>query len=390
MTFSADQRPERGARGPWGLYVHVPFCSSLCSYCHFVRTADHDDAVRTRYVEDLLLELRLRSRRCGILSRRERPLATVYLGGGTPSLLEPELIERLVAGTVATFPHRPDLEMTIEANPESFDDLKAGWWRELGINRVSLGIQSLQPRILKMLGRAADPAQARAALRRAGRRFDRVSADWILGPALRVDELCDELDEAVDLGVKHFSLYILEVHTGTMLAERVARGQVRLPQDEDTERVYLAAGAHLEKLGFNQYEVANFARPGAESRHNQAYWSGRPYLGLGPGAHSFWGRRRSANVADPAEWSRRLAIGSVPEDEVDPLDRTARRLERIILALRTAAGVPLDWLPGGALDVERGCELGWWTIQRERLVLTRLGFLRIDGFEAALATRLDV
>lgn len=389
MTSSADRGPA-GPAAPrtLGLYVHVPFCASLCSYCHFVRTADSDPAVRARYGEDLARELQLRSERCAILGERSRPLDSAYFGGGTPSLLEPELAARLLAATVGTFALTPRFELTLEANPESLDDARIDAWLAGGVTRLSLGVQSLRSDVLKLLGRAASPARTREALRLACRRFERVSADWILGPALRCDRLREELAEAIDLGVEHFSLYILEVHPGTALERRIAAGQVRLPADEQTERLYLAAGEYLESRGIAQYEVANFARPGAESRHNRAYWSGRPYLGLGPGAHSYWGRRRSANESDPARWAARIAAGEVPEAEVDPLDRDARRLERTILALRTAAGVPLAWLPDGALDVERGRAEGWWELRDGRLVLTRTGFLRIDGFEARLAERI--
>lgn len=387
MISSADGAPG-GRPRTLGLYVHVPFCASLCSYCHFVRTADSNPAVRARYVDDLLRELRLRSENCAILRDRSRPLDSAYFGGGTPSLLEPDLATRLLQGTMGTFACAAGFEATLEANPESLDEARIDAWQAAGIGRISLGVQSLRPGVLQLLGRAASPARSREALRLACRRFARVSADWILGPALRTDRLQDELAEAIDLGVEHFSLYILEVHAGTTLERRIAAGQVRLPADAETERLYLAAGEYLESRGIFQYEVANFARPGAESRHNRAYWSGRPYLGLGPGAHSFWGRRRSANESDPARWSARIAAGEMPEAEVDPLDRAARRLERVILALRTARGVPLAWLPAGALDLERGRAEGWWRMAGGRLVLTRPGFLRLDGFEEALAARI--
>ena len=371
-----------------GLYIHVPFCGSICSYCHFARTAQHDHDSRVRYVDDVLLELSRRGERCRILGDRSRPLHTAYLGGGTPSCLEPDLMQRLLAGTIGTFELAADFELTAEANPESLTEELAMAWLDLGIERVSLGIQSLQDDVLQVLGRACDPATARRALRLACRVFPRVSADWILGPNLRVDTLLAELSEGADLGVEHYSLYILEVHEGTDLKRQVDEGRLRLPTDAHTEKLYLAAGDHLEKLGFPQYEVANFARVGAESRHNRNYWSGRPYLGLGPGAHGFWGSRRYANESDPGRWSRSLEAGNLPEAVIDPLNRSARRLERAILSLRTSRGLPLEWLPAGALDLDRGKSNGWWNMVDDRLVLTRLGFLRIDGIEEALAGRI--
>ena len=162
------------------------------------------------------------------------------------------------------------------------------------------------------------------------------------------------LDEAVALGVEHFSVYILEVHPGTRLERRLARGEVRLLPDAATERLYLAVIEHLAGHGIVQYEVANFARPGAESRHNRNYWRHRPWLALGPGAHGYWGRRRYANPDDLPTWLAALEAGRLPAGSIDELDRPALRLERLILALRTAEGVRIDRLPPGALDLARG------------------------------------
>ena len=251
------------------------------------------------------------------------------------------------------------------------------------MNRVSLGVQSLDPAVLELLGRGCPPDTARAALALAGRSFARVSADWILGPEVTPARLLAELDEALDLGVEHVSLYILELHAGTPLARAVADGTVVLPPDHETEALYLACGEHLSRRGLRQYEVSNFARPGAESRHNQAYWSGRPFLGLGPSASGFWGRRRYTNARTVDDYLARVEAGALPEDEVDPLTPAARRLEALLLPLRTASGVPCDRLPAGALDLEAGTREGLWTVAAGRLALTPRGFLRIDTIEGA-------
>lgn len=377
---------DRSARG--GLYVHVPFCAAICSYCHFARTDRHGPAERAAYVDGVLAELRLRRERCALLAGGGRRLGTAYLGGGTPSLLEPELVERLVAGTVHTLDPVPDCEFTAEANPESLTADLAACWRDLGVDRISLGVQSLDPEVLALLGRRCGPDTARRALALAGGIFPRVSADWILAPQVTGTALRDELSEAVDLGVEHVSFYILEVHGGTPLAADVAAGRLRLPADGTTEALYLEAAAHLERLGLRQYEVSNFARPGAESRHNRGYWRGVPWLALGPAAHGCWGRCRYGNLADPAAWLARLDAGRLPEAEVDRRDTAARRLERVVLALRTREGVPLDWLPGGALDLEAGRREGLWETPGGRLVLTPRGFLRIDTVEERLARHL--
>ncbi|MCP4574306.1 MAG: coproporphyrinogen III oxidase family protein [bacterium] len=383
MTTGQD----RSCRGG-GLYVHVPFCASICSYCHFARTADHDRAARTAYVDGVLAELALRRESCGLLRDGGRRLGTAYLGGGTPSLLEPVLMERLVAGTVHTLDPAPDCEFTAEANPESLTADLAACWRDLGVNRISLGVQSLAPPVLKVLGRRCGPDTARRALALAGSVFPRVSADWILAPGIAVAALRDELTEAVDLGVEHISFYILEVHEGTPLAADLAAGKLRLPPDERTASLYLEAAAHLERLGLRQYEVSNFARPGTESRHNQGYWRGVPWLALGPAAHGCWGRRRYANLANPVAWRARLDADELPEAEVDLRDTAARRLERVVLALRTGDGVSLAWLPAGALDLAAGHREGLWETRAGRLVLTPRGFLRIDTVEEHLARSL--
>ncbi len=381
MTGGSHPPRERGG----GLYVHVPFCASLCSYCHFARTARHDAPGRARLVAAVVREFALRRDACAVLRDDGRPLRTAYVGGGTPSTLEPELMTALLAGTVGRLPATPDLELTVEANPESLDAARADAWRAAGVNRLSLGVQSLDADVLRLLGRACDPATARAGLRLACASFPRVSADWILGPGVRADRLHRELDEALDLGVEHVSLYILEVHEGTSLARRVAAGKVRLAPPTQTEAVYLGAVDHLASRGLAQYEVSNFARPGAESRHNQAYWRGAPYLGLGPSAHGFWGRRRYANLADLGAYLAAVEAGREPEEMVDPLDLAARRLEALVLPLRTAAGVPLTRLPAGALDLARGEADGWWRLDSGRLRLTPRGFLHVDTIEERLA-----
>jgi len=372
------------ARGRYGLYIHVPFCSSICSYCHFARTDRHDSGLRRRYAEALVREYELRSEACPALGSGHRRLATCYLGGGTPSLLEPENLRRVLAGTLGRSETVDDPEVTAEANPESLTAELATVWREAGINRVSLGVQSLDDHVLRLLGRDCDAATTARGLELACARFDRVAADWILGPGVELASLCDQLDRAVDLGVEHFSLYLLEVHRGTALQQDLAAGKLAMPRDAKFEHLYLGAVRHLAKRGVRQYEVANFARPGAESRHNSAYWRGVPYLGLGPGAHGFSGRGRYANPGAVEAWLAPLEGGRLPDGPVDPLDLQARRLERVILGLRTTQGVPLAWLPAGFdPEPERADRL--WDVREGRLVLTSRGFLRIDTIEEFLA-----
>ncbi len=369
-----------------GLYLHVPFCASLCAYCHFTRTDRHDAAFRRRYVAAVRREFEVRASRCGLLSGPQaRTTTTCYVGGGTPSTLEPDLFVDLLAGTWGRLNRSRDAEVTVEANPESLSEALARTWRDAGVNRVSLGVQSLDSAVLERLGRACDPQTARSALRLAGRIFPRVSADWILAPGCDAKRLREEFTEARDLGVGHISFYILELHAGTPLAAEVASGRVRLDPDSVIERTYLEAVETLASLGFEQYEVSNFCRPGQASRHNGAYWRREPYLGLGPGAHGFWGGRRYANLGDPDAYMREAEAGRVPESSSEKLGIEARRLERMILPLRTVEGVSLTDLDVSSEWLARGETDGLWRVTDGRLALTARGMLRIDDIEARLA-----
>ncbi len=384
--MAPPRAPQPSPLGPGGgLYIHVPFCRTLCSYCNFVRTADHDTDLRARTVAACVAELALRRGKCASLSEGRRQLRTAYIGGGTPSALEPDLFTALLSGTVGKLPVAPDLELTVEANPESFSPAVVDAWRSAGVGRVSLGVQSLDADVLQRLGRQCDPATARGAIVLACRHFERVAADWIIGPGVQRRRLLAELTEAIGLGVGHVSLYILELHQGSDLSAAVAAGRVAMPSDARIETLYLAAVDRLAELGLRQYEVANFALPASESRHNRAYWSRRPYLGLGPGAHGLYGRWRYANTGDLSAYLASIEAGQLPPQSIDHLTPAARRLESVVLPLRTAAGVPLGLIPDRALDLPRGVRAGFWTIDSGRLRLTARGFLRIDAIEQALA-----
>jgi len=384
MAAAAGSTRPRDPRSG-SLYLHLPFCARICDYCHFARTDDHDSGLRRAVVRAMVRERELRSAACASLRGERWRLVSVYVGGGTPSVLEAELLGTLLDGVLAPWPRSAEVELTVEANPESLTDELLADWRDLGVNRISLGVQSLAPKVLRQLGRGCDAATARAALERVCAGFPRVAADWILAPGVQRDALLAELTAAVALGVEHISLYILEVHAGTPLARRVAAGRVRFPDDATWEEFYLAAVARLEELGLMQYEVASFARPGRESRHNSGYWSGRPYLGIGPGAHGYYGRRRYANASDITSYLAAVAREELPEATVDPLDRTARRLESLILPLRTTGGIALDRLPAGALDLDRGVAEKLWRVTKGRLRLTPRGFLRLDTVEESIA-----
>jgi len=369
------------------VYLHVPFCQRRCSYCDF------SIAVRKRipareYVDAVLRELRL----LGVTDPGREPgdvggetLETLYLGGGTPSLLPPDALATLLTSLLDVFratSSRDAVEVTLEANPEDVKPENAAAWRRAGINRVSLGAQSFNDGVLRWMHRSHDAARigdAVRALRAAG--FDNISLDLIFAlPAELERDWGRDLDLACSLLPAHLSLYGLTVEERTPLARWVSRGAAAAPDDERYADEYLLAHIRLAAYGYQFYEVSNAARDGRRSRHNAAYWSGRPYLGLGPAAHSFDGRVRRWNLAAWETYRRAVAAGLPAVEAEEVLTEEQRDLERLYLALRTDAGAPLAALgrslpPAAAHWVERG----WAEIREQRLVCTPEGWLRLDA-----------
>jgi oxygen-independent coproporphyrinogen-3 oxidase len=357
------------------VYVHVPFCRRRCSYCDFsiavrrhVPAAGYVAAVRTELAQ---------LRRAGVVD--DRPLETVYFGGGTPSLLEPDALRTLLRDIVASTPRLDAVEVTLEANPEDVTPARAAAWRAAGVNRVSLGAQSFDDGVLAWMHRPHDAARigaAAAALRTAG--MANVSLDLIfaLPPALERDWDRD-LDRTLALEPAHVSLYGLTVEARTPLARWIARGAVRPTDDERYATEYLRAAERLGAAGYEFYEVSNAARPGRRSLHNSAYWTARSYVGLGPAAHSFDGRARRWNVAPWAAYQRALAEGRSPLAHEEVLTDEQRRLEALYLGLRTEAGVPATVGPPDRLTTWLAA--GWVRRVGERLVCTAEGWLRLDA-----------
>ncbi len=369
------------------LYLHVPFCQRRCSYCDF------SIAVRKRipareYVDAVLQELKL----LGTTDPGRQPgdfggesLQTLYLGGGTPSLLPPEAISVLLTSLLDVFratSSRDAVEVTLEANPEDVKLESATAWRNAGVNRVSLGAQSFDDGVLQWMHRSHDATrigEAVRALRAAG--FENISLDLIFAlPAELERDWTRDLDLACSLLPAHLSLYGLTVEERTPLARWISRGAVRPSEDERYADEYLLAHTRLASCGYRFYEVSNACRDGLRSRHNSAYWSGRPYQGLGPAAHSFDGRVRRWNVRAWETYRRALAAGNPVVEAEELLTEEQRELERWYLALRTDAGLPLAALrrplpPAATRWVERG----WAETREQRLVCTPEGWLRLDA-----------
>jgi oxygen-independent coproporphyrinogen III oxidase len=319
---------------PLGLYLHIPFCASICSYCNFNRGL-FDAELKAQYVAALETEIRRAS--------DGSAADTIFFGGGTPSLLEPEEIERLVAACRESFAIAPDAEVTLETNPETVTVERMRGFRAAGVNRVSLGVQSLIDEELQRLGRTHGSRRAREAVaevRAAG--FDNVSLDLMMWlPQQGMAEWRTSVDGLIALGPDHASLYLLELYPNAPLREAMARASWSLAPDDDAADMYLWAMARLEDSGYSQYEISNVARPGRESRHNVKYWRDGAWLGFGCGAHSTRGAHRWKNVAGTAEYVARIAARRDPA--VDRQARTVQeRLEdALFTGLRLSDGVDL-------------------------------------------------
>jgi len=336
-----------------GVYIHIPFCERVCPYCDFAVVAARpvEAAVEDRYVEALLCELALRRDEFAGHS-----LATIYFGGGTPALLRPDSLGRLIQAVEAQFPlslpqAESPKEVTLELNPSTVERAHLPGFRQVGINRLSVGVQSFSDTHLKTLGRAHRAEEAHATLqaaRAAG--FDNLSLDLIFGvPGQSLSHWQSDLESALAYGPEHISTYGLTIEEGTPYARGVERAILCLPAEEETARMYEAAQQHLEQAGVPLYELSNFARPGFESQHNQRYWTGRPVLGLGVGAFSNWapseelpqGGRR-ANCRDLPGYLTAVEAARSPEaTTLEVLTSSEARLEAIFLALRTRSGLDI-------------------------------------------------
>ena len=364
------------------LYIHVPFCARRCSYCDFAIAVRREVPSR-RFVDQLLLEWRAAGDRQDIPAAA--PLATVYLGGGTPSLLDPVQLARLLAALRAERPWAPGAEVTLEANPDDVTPAAAAAWVSAGINRVSLGVQSFDPSVLTWMHRTHAAAQVPGAVRTLrGAGITSLSLDLIyaLPEALGRDWDAD-LDQALALAPDHLSLYGLTVESRTPLGRWVDRGAALPSPEERYAAEFLAARARLTAAGFHHYEVSNYARPGREAVHNSAYWRRSPYLGLGPSAHSALGARRWWNLREWAAWATALESGVTTVEAEERLDPDAVRVEDLYLGLRTDAGVGEGCLPKSL--VGSWIEQGWARVTDGRVLLTGEGWLRLDALVARAA-----
>ena len=365
--------------GPFGIYVHVPFCITRCGYCDFntYTPAELGGVNPDAYLENLRSELELAASQLGSTT-----VQTVFVGGGTPSLLGGARISSVMDAIRDNFELAPDAEVTTEANPESAwpDFFEAA--RTAGFTRVSLGMQSVSPRVLGVLDRIHTPNRSAAAAREAlAAGFDHVSLDLIYGtPGESDDDLLWSLDTAIETGVDHVSAYALVVEDGTALARRVRNGELTAPDDDVLAHRYELVDVRLSAAGFDWYEVSNWSRPGGQCRHNLGYWDGGQWWGAGPGAHSFVGATRWWNVKHPNTYAQILSDARLPVAGFEQLEADSRHTEDVLLRIRLRQGLSLDFLDEAERQrAETAVEDGLLRREGERLVLTNRGRLLADG-----------
>lgn len=361
-----EARRERGdgANATLGVYIQVPFCQTKCTYCNF-HTGVVGAGRFAPYVEAVCKEIRgwrELYRAAGVelpAPLENAAVETVYIGGGTPSLLEGELLGRMLGAVRETFATEWS-EVTLEADPETVEAAKAREWVAAGINRVSFGVQSFVDKELAAAGRMhrrADVNRAFAILRDAG--IENISFDLIAGLPWQTRESWREsLEELGKLGPEHVSVYLLEVDEGSRLGGELLRGGERysagaVPSDDEMAKFYEEACAFLRERGYRHYEISNWAKSGKESRHNLKYWKREPYLGFGAGAHSFSGSERWANVHDAAEYVRMIGAGKLPVEQKESVTREMALEEELFLGLRKLEGIDL-----GRIERDYGVEVG--------------------------------
>ncbi|MFC0597482.1 radical SAM family heme chaperone HemW [Streptomyces palmae] len=380
-----------GAAGrPLGFYLHVPYCATRCGYCDFntytaseLRGSGGALASRDNYADTLIEEVRLARK---VLGDDPRQVRTVFVGGGTPTLLSATDLGRMLGAIREEFGLAEGAEVTTEANPESVDPRYLAELREAGFNRVSFGMQSARQHVLRVLDRTHTPGRPEACVaeaRAAG--FEHVNLDLIYGtPGESDDDWRASLDAALGAGPDHISAYALIVEEGTQLARRIRRGEVPMTDDDVHADRYLIAEERLTAAGFGWYEVSNWATSeAARCLHNELYWRGADWWGAGPGAHSHVGGVRWWNVKHPGAYAQALGDGRSPGAGREILGEEDRRVERILLELRLSEGCPLDLLaPAGARAAARAVTDGLLEpgpYESGRAVLTLRGRLLADA-----------
>ena len=321
-----------------GIYIHIPFCKSRCSYCDFATDVYRNNEAVERYVNALISEIQ------NPKSKIQNPIDTIYFGGGTPSLLTANQLERIFKTIQKNFSFTENIEFTLEMNPATVTLEKLQDFKNLGANRASFGVQTFDDRALKLLARGHDANDALKTfelLRQAN--FDNISFDLIAGlPNQTLQNWEDNLNQALDLQPEHLSLYLLEIHEATPLAEQIRSKRQPLPDEDLAAEMYELMLKKVAKFGYEQYEISNFSKPDFESKHNNKYWLCEPVFAFGVSAHSFDGKSRWANERDTNKYVSLIESGESPIVEINPLSKKQLSSEFAFLNLRLTKGLDLN------------------------------------------------
>ncbi|MGB3721439.1 MAG: radical SAM family heme chaperone HemW [Pacificimonas sp.] len=362
---------------PLALYVHWPFCVSKCPYCDF------NSHVRAKLPEEGWCAALLKELEHEAALTPGRTLGSIFFGGGTPSLMQPETVEAVIAQAMKLWTPAPEIEITLEANPNSVEAARFAGFAAAGVNRVSLGLQALDDADLKALGRQHSVAEGLAALDIAQANFDRVSFDLIYTREGQSEQAWRfELERALSFGTDHLSLYQLTIEPGTPFAARHRRGQLILPAEDPATDMFLMTQEITAAAGLPAYETSNHARAGAESRHNLTYWRYGDYVGVGPGAHGRRGGQATRRERFPERWLRGVAADGHALVEESPLDNREQGLEALMMGLRLSEGIDL-----ARFFRTTGCALGDVTDEKQLVALSELGLLTLDDKRFRLTPR---
>lgn len=391
-ALSSDALSALGKR-PIGVYVHVPWCSSRCGYCDFNTYVPErmSDATPRQFVDDALAEVSLTRDLLG--DSLDRPIDTVFFGGGTPTLLPAHELGQVLAEIASAFGLAEGAEITTEANPETLSPEYLEELRAAGFNRLSLGMQSASPDVLATLDRSHTPGRAVSAVawaKEAG--FDEVSLDLIYGsPGETLEQWQSTVEVALESEPTHISAYSLIVEPGTAMARKVARGELTPTGEDAMAEFHEYADVQFHEAGLNWYEVSNWSRPGSECRHNLGYWRSDNWLGFGPGAHGHINGVRWWNIKHPATYSSKLRNGDLPTAGWESLDDKSRELEVLMMGLRVCEGVALDDVPSvPRIEIEELVRSGLLSLSvgsDPRISVTENGKLLADLLVRRLATK---
>ncbi len=377
--------PREVADRPFGIYIHVPFCATRCGYCDFNTYTPGELGAASSpesWLEAMRVELGLAAAAMAAAGAPAPPVQTVFVGGGTPSLLGGKMLAEVLDAVRNSFSLAPGAEVTTESNPESTSPRLFETLRAAGYTRISLGMQSAAAHVLQVLDRVHTPGRPGAAAREArAADFDHVNLDLIYGtPGERDEDLDASLDAVLSAGVDHVSAYALIVEDGTALARRIRRGEMPAPDDDVLADRYERIDARLRGAGMDWYEVSNWARPGGECRHNLGYWDGGNWWGAGPGAHSHVGGVRWVNRKHPATYSAELSAGRLPVTGTEHLTAEDRHIEQVMLTMRLRTGLDLSVLSADEQAAARQtADDGLTVVDGDRLVLTDRGRLLADA-----------